>query len=136
MSESRRIVMIHAMEVLLGIRADDPGLLFTDDVVVWSPNLLATSLDELRDAATDRNDALGNLAVAITGVDVVDNKAFAEWVVSADHIGPLVLNDIRVEATGRRIELGGASVAEFDGTRIAALRTYFDAAAVLEQMLE
>jgi len=128
--------MIHAIEVALGIRKEDPRLLFTEKVTAWSPNIIATSLEELEAAFADRNEAVSNVAVAITGLDVVDNKAFAEWVLQADHTGPLLLDDIRIQPTNRRLQLGGATIAEFDGHRISAFRTYFDAVALIEQMTD
>jgi hypothetical protein len=136
MSESRRIVMIHAIEVAIGVRTEDADHLFTKNVSAWSPNLIASSREELTAAFDDRNTALGNLAVTITGVDVIDNKAFAEWVMEADHVGTLVLDDLRIEATGLRIQVGGATVAEFEGHKIRAWRSYFDTVALLEQMLD
>ena len=136
MSESRRIVMVHALEVAVGVRAEDPSRLFTENVSAWSPNLVASSLEDLEEAFDDRNAALGNLAVAITGLDVIDNKAFAEWVMEADHVGPLVIDDVRVEPSGRRLQVGGATIAEFEGHRIRAFRTYFDTLALLEQMID
>ena len=136
MSESRRIVMVHALEIAVGVRTEDPGHVFTDNVSAWSPNIIASSLEELEEALDDRNAALGNLAVAITGLDVIDNKAFAEWVMEADHVGPLVIDDVRVEPSGHRLRLGGATIAEFEGHRIRAFRTYFDTLALLEQMID
>jgi SnoaL-like polyketide cyclase len=136
MSESRRIVMIHALEVVVGVRTEDPRHLFTENVSAWSPNLIASSLEELEEALDDRNAALGNLAIAITGLDVIDNKAFAEWVMEADHVGPLVIDDVRIEPTGQRLQLGGATIAEFKGHRIRAFRTYFDSLALVEQMVD
>ena len=135
MTESRRIVMTHAIEVAVGVRKEDPRLLFTEDVRAWSPNLAATSLSELETAFADRNDALSNIVVVITGLDVAGSKAFAEWVLDADHTGPLVLDDFRVEPTGRRLQMGGVTVADFRDNRIAAFRTYFDSVAPLEQMI-
>jgi hypothetical protein len=128
--------MVHALEVAAGVRTEDLSRLFTQNVSAWSPNLMASSLEELQDAFDDRNAALGNLAVVITGVDVIDNKAFAEWVMEADHVGPLVIDDVRVEPTGQRLQLGGATIAEFEGHRIRAFRTYFDTLALLEQMID
>ena len=136
MSESRRIVMVHALEVAVGVRTEDLSRLFIENVSAWSPNLIASSLEELQEAFDDRNAALGNLAVVITGVDVIDNKAFAEWVMEADHVGPLVIDDVRVEPSGHRLRLGGATIAEFEGHRIRAFRTYFDTLALLEQMID
>ena len=136
MTESRRIVMKHAIEVAVGVRKEDPRLLFTEDVRAWSPNLAATSLSELETAFADRNDALSNIVVVITGLDVAGNKAFAEWVLDADHTGALVIDDIRVEPTGRRLQVGGVTIADFRHHRIEAFRTYFDSIALLEQMVE
>ena len=136
MSESRRIVMLHALEVAVGIRTEDLSHIFTENVSAWSPNLIASSLEELEEGFDDRNAALGNLAIAIRGLDVVDNKAFAEWVMEADHVGPLVIDDVRIEPTGQRLQLGGATIAEFEGHRIRAFRTYFDTLALLEQMID
>jgi len=135
MTESRRIVMTHAIEVAVGMRAEDPRLLFTEDVSAWSPNLSASSLEELEAAFADRNEALSNLAVVVSGLDVADNKAIAEWVLEADHTGPLVLDDIEIPASERRLQLAGVSIAEFEGHRIRAFRTYFDAMALVEQMI-
>jgi hypothetical protein len=136
MSESRRIVMMHAIEMAIGVRTEGAHRLFTKNVSAWSPNLIASSLQELIAAFDDRNAALGNLTVAITGLDVVDNKAFAEWIMGADHVGTLVLDDLRIEATGRRLQVGGATIAEFEGHKIRAWRSYFDPVALLEQILE
>jgi hypothetical protein len=128
--------MVHAIEIAVGVRTEDPSRVFTEDVTAWSPNLLASSLPELEAAFDDRNAALGNLAVAITGLDVIDNKAFAEWVMEADHVGPLVIDDVRIEPTGQRLQLGGATIAEFEGHRIRAFRTYFDTLGLVEQMID
>jgi hypothetical protein len=128
--------MVHALEIAVGVRTEDPSRIFTEDVTAWSPNLVASSLQELEEAFDDRNAALGNLAVAITGLDVIDNKAFAEWVMEADHLGPLVLDDVRINPTGQRLQLGGATIAEFKGHRIRAFRTYFDTLSLLEQMID
>jgi hypothetical protein len=128
--------MVHAIEVAIGVRNYDLALLFTEDVTAWSPNLLATSLDELKTAFDSRNSAVGNVAVDITALDVVDDKAFAEWVVKGDHVGTMSIDDLRVEATNRRLQLGGISVAEFEKDRIRAFRSYFDAVSLLEQMVD
>ena len=57
MSESRRIVMVHALEVAVGVRTEDLSRLFTENVSAWSPNLVAASLEELEEALDDRNAA-------------------------------------------------------------------------------
>jgi hypothetical protein len=110
--------------------------LVTDDVTAWSPNLFAVSRDELLDAIADRDGALTNVDVTIYDVDMVGSKAVAEWRAEADFTGPLDLGDgVRIEPTGRRCRLAGATFAEFDGERVSAFRQYFDDAALLEQLL-
>jgi ketosteroid isomerase-like protein len=68
-------------------------------------------------------------------LDVGGAQACAEWSVAMTHSGPLVLagGDV-VEATGTRITLNGATVAEFRGDRICAARQYWDELAVFEQV--
>jgi predicted ester cyclase len=134
MTESRRIVLTRAMEVAVGIRDEDPGLYFTDDVSVWSPNLSASSLEDLKSALADREEAISNASLEVTGLDVVGDKAVAEWVLEADHSGPLEFDDVKVEPTGRRVRLAGATIAELRGNKVRAFRTYFDPIALVEQM--
>ena len=43
--------------------------------------------------------------------------------------------DLTVPATGRHIHVGGATFAEFRGDKIRTLRSYFDDAALIEQLV-
>ena len=64
------------------------------------------------------------------------HRAAAEWVVSATHTGPLVLDDdLVIEPSGGQLVLAGATFAELRDGKISAFRHYFDDAALLEQML-
>ncbi len=64
------------------------------------------------------------------------NKAFAEWLVEADHTGPLELGEnATIEATGRHVQLAGATVADFRDGKIRSFRTYFDDISLLEQLV-
>ena len=57
--------------------------------------------------------------ILFRGLDEVGNKAFAEWVIEADHTGPFVLGeDAVLEATGRHVQLAGATVADFRDGKI------------------
>ncbi len=70
------------------------------------------------------------------GLDEVGNKAFAEWVVEADHTGPFVLGEgAELEATGRHVQLAGVTVADFRDGKIRSYRTYFDEVSLLEQIV-
>jgi predicted ester cyclase len=136
MSESRPSVFVRALETAVGVGNEDPGTLFTDDVVAWSPALMASSLAELSDALKVRDDALSNVGLAIRSLNVGSNKVIAEWRLDADHTGPLVVdNELTLEPTGRHVHVGGATFAEFRGDKIRAFRSYFDDMALMEQLV-
>ena len=110
--------------------------LVTADVTGWSPNLFVTSRDELLAALDLRDDTFSGIEVQVQALDEVGDKAIAEWHVAVDHTGPLVVDDdLVIEPTGRRLHISGATVAEFDGDRICAFRSYFDDLALVEQAL-
>jgi len=136
MTDARQAQFVEAVRAI--VRGDADGLhrLFTDDVVGWSPILSVSSLAELEAEVLDHDDALSNVVVDLDSVDFLGDKAVAEYRVAADHTGPLLIDDdLLVEATGRRIRLAGAAIAEFRGDRICAFRNYFDDAALREQTL-
>jgi hypothetical protein len=136
MSESRKDVLLKALESEVGVSSADPGTLFTDDVVGWSPSASVSGLAELAELAALRELAFSNVAIMVRGLDEVGNRAFAEWLVEGDHTGPLVLGDDAVlEATGRRVQLAGATVADFRDGKIRSFRTYFDDASLIEQIV-
>ena len=114
MSESRKDVLLKALEAEVGGVTVDLSTLFTDDVVGWSPYAAVSGLAELAVLASLREVAFSNVVIFIRGLDEVGNKAYAEWLIEADHTGPLILGEgAEVEATGRRVKLPGATVADF-----------------------
>lgn len=133
---SRAEVLQRALEACI---TGDVGVLpelFTADVSAWSPQVLARSLDELKETVAGREDALSDVKLEINSLDVFGNKGFVEYRFSAVFSGPLVLDEeTTVEPTGGKILLGAALVAEFDGDKISAFRNYFDDASLLEQMV-
>ena len=136
MSESRKDVLLKALEAEVGGVTVDQGTLFTDDVVGWSPYASVSGLTAMAELATLRDTAFSNVVIMFRGLDQVGNKAFAEWVIEADHTGPLVLDDDAVlEATGRRVKLAGATIADFRDDKIRSYRTYFDDASLIEQVV-
>jgi ketosteroid isomerase-like protein len=125
--------LLHAS--LVGDRASVADLV-TDDVVAWSPNMFVTSRDQLLNALERQEAAFSSVEVSVHALDELGDKAFAEWHLSADHTGPLAVDDdLVLQPTDRRVHLSGATFAEFDGDRICAFRTYFDDLALLEQAL-
>lgn len=136
MSESRPSVFIRALETAVGVGEEDPAALFTDDVRAWSPALNVSSLAELAEALEDRGEALSNVTLSVTSLNEGGNRVIAEWRLDADHTGPLtVSDDLTVEATGRHVQVGGATFAEFRGDKVRAFRTYFDDMALIEQLV-
>jgi ketosteroid isomerase-like protein len=135
MSKSRRDVLMSALEAEVGGESVDPASLFTDDVVGWSPIATVSGLAEVAELAASRDVAFSNVVIMFRGLDEVGNKAFAEWVVQADHTGPLVLDEGAVlDPTGRRVQLAGVTVADFREGKIRSYRTYFDDLSLIEQM--
>ena len=136
MSASRKDVLLKAIEAEVGGESVDLGTLFTDDVTGWSPYVTLSGLAALADLAALREAAFSNVVITFRGIDEVGNKAFAEWVIEADHTGPLVLKeDDILEATGRHVELPGATVADFRDGKIRSYRTYFDDISLIEQLV-
>jgi len=137
MSESRKTVLLKALEAEVGNGQVDLDTLFTDDVMGWSPYASISGLAGVAELAALREDAFSNVVITCRGLDEVGNRAFAEWLIDADHTGPLVLSeDTEVEATGRHVQLAGVTVADFRGEKIRSFRTYFDDISLLEQIVD
>jgi ketosteroid isomerase-like protein len=137
MSESRKDVLLKAIEVEVGGASVDLGTLFTDDVVGWSPYASVQGLPALAALAALREIAFSNVVILFRGLDEVGNKAYAEWLIEADHTGPLILDEgAELEPTGRRVQLGGVTVADFREGKIRSYRTYFDDISLIEQIID
>ena len=136
MGESRKDVMLKALEAEVGSTSVDLDALFTDDVVGWSPYASVSGLRALAELSALRDVAFSNVIILIRSLDEVGNKAYAEWLIEADHTGPLVIDDdVVLEATGRHVRLAGASVADFREGKIRSYRTYFDDLSMIEQLV-
>jgi ketosteroid isomerase-like protein len=136
MSESRKDVMVKALEAEVGSDGVDLGALFTEDVVGWSPYARVSGLGALAELSALRDLAFSNVVILLRSVDEVGNRVYAEWVIEADHSGPLVLDDdVVLEATGRHVQLPGVSVADFREGKIRSYRTYFDDLSMIEQIV-
>jgi ketosteroid isomerase-like protein len=135
MSGSRKEVLSDAIRAEAGGAPADLETLFTDDVTGWSPYATVSGLAALAGLSALREVAFSNVVLTFRRLDEVGNKAFAEWLVEADHTGPLVLGeDTVLEATGRRVQLPGVTVADFREGKIRSFRTYFDDLALIEQI--
>jgi ketosteroid isomerase-like protein len=136
MSGSRRDVLLNALEAEVGGTPVDLGALFTEDVVGWSPYASVSGLTALAALAALREIAFSNVVILLRSLDEVGNKAYAEWLIEADHTGPLVLDEgAELEPTGRHVRLPGVTVADFRGGKIRSYRTYFDDISLIEQIV-
>jgi hypothetical protein len=96
-----------------------------------------SGLAALAALAALREVAFSNVVILLRGLDEVGNKAYAEWVIEADHTGPLILaEDAEVEPTGRHVKLPGVTVADFREGKIRSYRTYFDDISLIEQVVD
>ncbi len=136
MSRSRKEVLSDALKAEVGDASVDLKTLFTDDVVGWSPYVTVSGLPAVAALSALREEAFSNVVITYRGLDEVGNKAFAEWLVEADHTGPLVLGEDSVlEATGRHVRLPVVTVADFRDGKIRSYRTYFDDLSLIEQIV-
>ena len=104
MSDTRKAVLLKALEAEIGADSADVSTLFTDDVVGWSPLATVSGLGAVKELSAEHDTSFSNVVLSIRGLDEVGNKALAEWVIDADHTGPLVLSeDAVLEATGRHV---------------------------------
>lgn len=124
--------------LLAGVTGDtvDFGDIFTDDVIGIGPNLAVASRAELETAFGEREGSFSDIGLDVTAEHEIDGRVIIEWTLTGIHSGPFTFEeDLTLEATGRPVELRGATFADFRGEQISAFRSYFDGIAVLEQLL-
>ncbi|HEY2960670.1 MAG TPA: nuclear transport factor 2 family protein [Actinomycetota bacterium] len=134
MSEAAARVAIVRSVLEAAVTGDEAQMerAYTDDVIGWSPTATASSRDELVADLRGRKGAFSDVDLALDAVDEVGDKVITEWRVAATHSGALELDEFRLDPTGRRVELRGVLIAEFDGDRIKRFRQYWDEIALLE----
>jgi ketosteroid isomerase-like protein len=117
-------------DALLAAATGDQALIdrvYTEDVTGWSPVLEVTSRDDLAADLRGRKAAFSAIDLTLDPVDAVGDKLIAEWRVAATHSGVLALDEeLQLEPTGRRLELRGVCIAEFEGDRIRRFRQYWN----------
>jgi hypothetical protein len=111
------------------ISGDTSGVadLFTADVVAWSPTLSVSSRVELAVELEDQETGLSEVEVRPGPFVVEGNQICTEWVATALHADPRASADVWApDAAEHRVRLQGATVAEFAGDEICAIRHYWD----------
>lgn len=98
-----------------------------------------TSREELAFDIEERDGTFTDVEVAFAPLEVSGTQACVEWVVSAVHSGPWVLEESRagvLAPTGRRVRVRAVTVAEFEGDRICSFRSYWDDLPLLSDLRE
>jgi ketosteroid isomerase-like protein len=109
--------------------------LLAPDVRMWSPEVSASSRDELFDALGRREEAFSDVLLHVTPLDVGGDHACAEWTVTMTQTGPIGLaNGTTIDPTGLPIELHGVTVAEFVDDEIVSLRQYWNERSLFDQL--
>jgi hypothetical protein len=135
----RAATLRRAIEIF--ISPDDESLatldqLVTDDVTVWTPNMLAVGLSDLQVNLSFRESAFSDVDIQFDTLDVFGSRGLAEFRVAGTFSGPFVIEEaVVIEPNQHKLLLGVATVADFEQSKIKAVRAYFDDASLLEQML-
>jgi ketosteroid isomerase-like protein len=134
-SADRAATLVQAIEASVTGDSRVVRELYADNVDGWSPVTTVSSAAELAVELEDRQEAFSDINLEMTPLDVGDDQACVEWVATATHSGPLIVDDdIVIEPTGGRFTLRGVTVADFEGDRIRAFRQYWDEVSLLEQL--
>ena len=134
-SGDRAAVLVQAIEATVAGDSRVVRDLYSDDVHGWSPVMTVSSAAELAVELEDRQEAFSDIDLDVTPLDVGDDQACVEWIATATHSGPLVVDEeVVIEPTGGRFTLHGVTVADFEGDRIRAFRQYWDEVSLLEQL--
>jgi ketosteroid isomerase-like protein len=134
-SADRAATLVQAIEATVTGDSRVVGDLYADDVQGWSPVMTVSSAAELAVELEDRQEAFSDIDLEVSPLDVGDDQACVEWIATATHSGPLIVDeDIVVEPTRRRFTLRGVTIADFDGDRIRGFRQYWDEVSLLEQL--
>ncbi len=104
------------------------------DLQVWTPELIASSVDEVIADIALRDAAFNDFSADIVPLDVGGSHACAEWFVTMTHYGTFRFANRDVAATGAGVSVYGATVASFRNERISGLRQYWDEVDLLSQL--
>ena len=111
---------------------DAMASLFTDDVVYEDVTLGAVNhgKNEFRHFAEEFLGGFPDVTFELTSRFATTRQGGAEWVMRGTHRGDLP----GMPATGKQIEIRGASILEFDDGKIRRCSDYWDMAMFLKQL--
>jgi hypothetical protein len=89
----------------------------------------ANSLSEFKTVITDLRKAFPDLKVTLSETFFSENRSACRWNAKGKNTGPGVF-----PATGRSIDIDGASVAQYENNKLVREEVYFDALTMLTQL--
>ena len=117
MSESRKDVLVKALEAEVGGASVDLGTLFTDDVVGWSPYATVSGLTAISPSSppsvTSRSPTSSSCSGDSTRWATRRSPNGSSKPITPGHC--VLGEDAVVEATGRHVQMAGVTVADFRG---------------------
>ena len=135
-SDPIRRRLVHAIAAAVVGDADSLHEILTEDAIGWSPTLAYTCREE---AETAVREADATLLVERFDIDTVHWSppvAFAEWRLTSRLAEPILVgDDVLIEPSDQPIRLPGASLVAFRHDRVLAVHSYFDDAALIEQVM-
>ena len=109
-SADRAAVLVQAIEATVAGDSRVVRDIYADDVQGWSPVMAVSSAAELAVELEDRQEAFSDIDLEVTPLDVGDDQACVEWIATATHSGPLIVDEeVVIEPTGGRFTLRGVT---------------------------
>jgi ketosteroid isomerase-like protein len=105
---------------------------FTPDVHASLPPSV-TCAAELAVEIEDRRDVFADVELSVASSESRGERTWVEWHAEVTHVGSLFVEEALIPATGRRVDVRGITVAEFEGERIARFRQYWDWSGLLHE---
>ena len=137
MGESRKDVLMKALEAEVGGGSDDPG-----SAVYRRCRRVVAIRDRVRADGARGARALSasspspNVVISVPRARRSRQQGVRRVGRRSGHTGPLVLDeDAALEATGEHVQLAGVTVADFREGKIRSYRTYFDDLSLIEQLV-
>jgi SnoaL-like domain len=133
--ETLASVLSRAVAATVGSARPVHEEVFEWDVRVWSPVISVSGRERLIQELETRDLPFADQHVDIRSIDVVGDRGYAEWMATARQVAPIVLDgDTTIDAAGAPLTIRGITVADFRGSRIVAMRHYWDEAELLSGM--
>ncbi len=129
-------MLAQALEIAIVGRADQLCEALTADASGWSPTLSFSSRGEAEAALREHAASLTVANFSVMRLLKMGPSAFAEWRVEARLATPLLIgDDLLIEPSDAAVVVDGATVVDMCDGLLCVVHTYFDDAALIEQVI-